>query len=41
VLVALSVLGSLGVLVAPEEWIGLMEMVPIFLGIKGLVRQRD
>jgi cadmium resistance protein CadD (predicted permease) len=41
VLVALSVLGSLGVLVVPEEWIGLMGMVPIFLGIKGLVRQRD
>jgi cadmium resistance protein CadD (predicted permease) len=41
VLAALSVLGSLGVLVVPEEWIGLIRMVPIFLGIKGLVRQRD
>jgi cadmium resistance protein CadD (predicted permease) len=41
VLVALSVLGSLGVLAVPEEWIGLMGMVPIFLGIRGLVRLRD
>ncbi len=40
-LVALCMLGSLGVLVVPEEWIGLMGMVPIFLGISGLVRQRD
>ena len=40
-LVALSVLGSLGGLVVPEEWIGLMGMVPIFLGIRGLVRLRD
>jgi cadmium resistance transport/sequestration family protein len=40
-LVALSVLGSLGVLVVPEEWIGLMGMVPILLGIRGLVRLRD
>lgn len=40
-LVALSVLGSLGVLVVPEEWIGLMGVVPIFLGIKGLIRLRE
>jgi cadmium resistance protein CadD (predicted permease) len=35
VLVALSVLGLLGVLVVPEGWLGLMGMVPIFFGIRG------
>ncbi|MDP8973971.1 MAG: cadmium resistance transporter [Actinomycetota bacterium] len=40
-LVALSVLGSLGILVVPEEWMGLMGVMPIFLRIRGLVRLRD
>lgn len=35
-LVALSVLGSLGVLIVPEEWIGLLGLVPVFLGIRAL-----
>jgi cadmium resistance transport/sequestration family protein len=33
-LVVLSVLGSLGVLIVPEEWIGLLGLVPVFLGIR-------
>lgn len=37
-LVALSVLGSLGVLVVPEEWIGLLGLVPIFLGVRAAIR---
>lgn len=39
-LVALSVLGSLGVLIVPEEWIGLLGLVPIFLGIRALMLLR-
>ena len=37
-LVALSVLGSLGVLVVPEEWVGLLGLVPIFLGVRASLR---
>ena len=39
-LVALSILGSLGVLIVPEEWIGLLGLVPIFLGIRALTHLR-
>lgn len=39
-LLALSLLGSLGVLIVPEEWIGLLGAVPIFLGVRGLMRLR-
>lgn len=37
-LVALSVLGSLGVLVVPAEWIGLLGLVPMFLGVRAALR---
>ena len=40
-LVALSVLGSLGVLIVPEEWVGLLGLVPIFLGIRALIELRE
>jgi cadmium resistance transport/sequestration family protein len=40
-LVALSVLGSLGVLIVPEEWVGLLGLVPIFLGIRALMQLRE
>jgi cadmium resistance transport/sequestration family protein len=40
-LVALSVLGSLGVLLVPEEWIGLLGLVPIFLGVRALMQLRS
>jgi cadmium resistance transport/sequestration family protein len=39
-LAALSVLGSLGVLVVPREWIGLLGLVPVFLGVRALARLR-
>jgi len=39
-LVALSILGSLGVLILPEEWVGLLGLVPIFWGVRALVRLR-
>ncbi len=39
-LVALSILGSLGVLIVPEEWIGSLGLVPIFLGIRALMQLR-
>jgi len=39
-LVGLSLLGSLGALVVPREWIGLLGIVPIFLGVRALVGPR-
>ncbi len=39
-LVALSILGSLGVLIVPSEWIGLLGLVPTFLGIRALIQLR-
>ncbi|MGG0657871.1 cadmium resistance transporter [Rummeliibacillus pycnus] len=38
-LVILSLIGALGALIIPQEWIGLMGVVPIYLGFKGLVDQ--
>jgi cadmium resistance transport/sequestration family protein len=40
-LVTLSILGSLGVLVVSEQWIGLMGLVPVFLGVRALARLRE
>ena len=40
-LVGLSVLGSLGVLLVPEEWSGWLGLVPIFLGIRVLIKLRN
>ena len=40
-LVALSVLGSLGVLIVPEEWVGLLGLAPIFLGVRALMELRE
>jgi cadmium resistance transport/sequestration family protein len=39
-LVGLSLLGSLGALVVPKEWIGLLGLVPILLGVRALLRLR-
>lgn len=38
-LVILSVIGALGALIIPQEWIGLLGLVPIYLGLKALVEQ--
>ena len=39
-LVAVSALAALGLLVVPDRWIGLLGLVPITLGVRGLVRAR-
>ena len=40
-LVVLSLLGSLGALVVPRGWIGLLGIVSIFLGVRALVGPRE
>src|SRR4051812_47586051 len=40
-LVALSLIGSLSVLVVPQEWIGVLALLPIFLGIRALTKLRS
>jgi cadmium resistance transport/sequestration family protein len=39
-LVGLSLLGSLGALVIPGEWVGLLGVVPIYLGVRALLALR-
>lgn len=39
VLVLLSVIGALGALIIPQAWIGLLGLVPIYLGIKAMIEQ--
>lgn len=39
VLVILSVIGALGALIIPKEWIGLLGLVPIYLGFKVMIEQ--
>jgi cadmium resistance transport/sequestration family protein len=38
-LVAISALGYFGTLIIPREWIGFLGLLPIALGIRGLVRR--
>ncbi len=40
-LVAISALGYFGTLVIPREWIGLLGLAPIALGVRKLVRGRE
>lgn len=37
-LVALSLLAALGLTVVPDEWVGLLGLLPLALGIRGLIR---
>jgi len=37
VLVAVSALGALGLALVPDEWVGLLGVVPIALGVRGLI----
>jgi cadmium resistance protein CadD (predicted permease) len=37
-LVAVSVVASLGLLVVPDRWVALLGLVPLGLGVRGLVR---
>ncbi|MGE6541205.1 cadmium resistance transporter [Bacillus luti] len=38
-LVLLSIIGALGALTIPQEWIGLLGLIPVYLGIKSLIEQ--
>lgn len=38
-LVLLSIIGALGALIIPQEWIGLLGFVPVYLGVKSLIEQ--
>lgn len=38
-LLILSMIGALGALIIPEEWIGLLGLVPVYLGVKALIEQ--
>jgi cadmium resistance transport/sequestration family protein len=40
-LVAISLLGFLGSLVVPREWIGLLGLLPIAIGIRKFIRQHE
>ena len=40
VLVVISIIGSLGVSVVPQEYVGLLGLVPIYLGIKTYIDNR-
>ncbi|KOP70204.1 quaternary ammonium transporter [Lysinibacillus sp. FJAT-14745] len=40
-LVALSIIGALSSFLIPVPWIGLLGLVPIYLGIKGLLKLRN
>lgn len=37
-LVAISLLGALGLTIVPDRWVGLLGLVPLALGVRGLVR---
>jgi cadmium resistance protein CadD (predicted permease) len=37
VLVALSAAAALGLVLVPDDWVGLLGLVPIGLGVRGLV----
>jgi cadmium resistance transport/sequestration family protein len=40
VLVAISVIGALGLTVVPDRWVGLLGLVPIALGVRRLLKAR-
>ncbi len=40
-IVALSVIGAVGLLVVPERWVGLLGVIPLALGIRGLLHRSD
>jgi cadmium resistance transport/sequestration family protein len=41
VLVAVSALAALGLALVPDEWVGLLGLIPIALGVRGLIRRGD
>lgn len=40
-LVLLSLLGTFGVMLIPEKWVGLLGLIPIYLGIKLFIKGED
>jgi cadmium resistance protein CadD (predicted permease) len=40
-LVAVSVVAALGLTIVPDQWVGLLGLVPFGLGVRGLLRARD
>jgi cadmium resistance protein CadD (predicted permease) len=40
-LVALSAIAAIGLLVVPDRWVGLLGLVPIALGVRGLLAARE
>ena len=40
-LVAVSVLAALGLTIVPDRWVGLLGLIPIALGIRGLLSKQD
>nr|WP_225954029.1 cadmium resistance transporter [Kibdelosporangium phytohabitans] len=41
VLVGVSALAALGLTIIPDRWVGLLGLVPIALGVRGLLKARD
>ncbi len=40
-LVAVSVVAALGLTIVPDQWVGLLGLVPFGLGVRGLLRAQD
>ena len=40
-LVLISLLGTFGVMLIPEQWVGLLGLIPIYLGIKLFIKGED
>ena len=40
-LVLISLLGTFGVMLIPEKWVGLLGLIPIYLGIKLFIKGED
>ncbi|AII11243.1 cadmium resistance transporter [Rhodococcus opacus] len=40
-LVAISVIAALGLVIVPDDWVGLLGLLPLALGIRGLIASRN
>jgi len=40
-LVAISVIAALGLVIVPDDWVGLLGLLPLSLGVWGLIRSRN
>jgi len=41
VIIAVSVLGAVGLQVVPQHWVGLLGVIPLGLGLRGLLHRND